>query len=464
MLQDVYVAVFATLMLGSMTANVVINVDRMSARLCVSAGCREARSLLPWLSAGALLVATLALCRLFGPVFATPAVGTWLVPTPVDRARLLRPRLALTVVVAFAACLLPAAAAATLGGFSAGTVLAFAVLTALLGTGAVGFAAVTQSRRGAGARVLTWLLVVALWAVLLTLAGHQAPLLATPSAVSAGWWVGLVLGGLVAVCLPVLAFRALGRLHRRDVAPGGSLAPGLSGALATLDLALLYDVLLASRWHGHDAVRTRRGGPTGVAALVWSDLVRLRRTPQAPLLLAGAVVVPYAAQASGAGRLTVLVAALAGFLGVVPMLGALRVLTRTPGILRMLPFRAAAARQATVVVPGGLAVLFGVASGPAVGASLGLPLAAGMLCGAAVGLAGLASAVRWMTGRPPDYSRPLVSTPAGGVPTNLYGSALRGFDVLLLSTAPLLLLPTVTGAELTGFLALAVIGYLTGRK
>jgi hypothetical protein len=57
-----------------------------------------------------------------------------------------------------------------------------------------------------------------------------------------------------------------------------------------------------------------------------------------------------------------------------------------------------------------------------------------------------------------------VSTPAGGVPTNLYGSVVRGFDVLLLTTAPLLLLPTVTGAELTGLLALAVIAFLAGRK
>jgi hypothetical protein len=201
-----------------------------------------------------------------------------------------------------------------------------------------------------------------------------------------------------------------------------------------------------------------------MAALAWTDLVRLRRTPQAPLLLAGAVVVPYAVQASGAGRLTVLLAALAGFLAVLPMLGALRVLTRTPGILRMLPFPAASARLATVLVPGALAVLFGLASGPALHTALTLPLPSAMLCGLAVGLTALASAVRWVTGRPPDYNRPLVSTPAGGVPTNLYGSAVRGFDVLLLCTAPLLMLPTVTGAELSAFLALAVVAYLTGRK
>ncbi len=463
MLQDVYVAAFATLMLGSMLANVVIKLSRVSDDLCASAGCREGRSLLPWISAAALLVVTLAVCRLFGPVFVTPAAGSWLLPTPVDRGRLLRPRLATTVTVAFTAGLVPAAVAATLSGFPAGTTLAFAVFTAFLCTSAVGYAAVTQTRRGAGAWWLSWVLLFALWTALVTLAAHAAPLLRAPSAVSAGWWVTLVLSALTGLALPALAFRALGRLHRRDVAPGGSLAPGLSGALATLDLALMYDVLLAHRWHSHDAVRTRRGGPTGMMALAWTDLVRLRRTPQAPLLLAGAVVLPYAAETSGAGRLTVLVAALAGFLAVLPMLGALRVVTRNPSILRMLPFPPASARRATVIVPGALAVLFGLASGAAVHTSLELSLAAGMWCGVSVGLAALASAVRWVTGRPPDYSRPLVSTPAGGVPTNLYGSAVRGFDVLLLSTAPLLLLPPLTGAELSGCLSLAVIAYLTGR-
>jgi hypothetical protein len=72
--------------------------------------------------------------------------------------------------------------------------------------------------------------------------------------------------------------------------------------------------------------------------------------------------------------------------------------------------------------------------------------------------------VRWVTGRPPDYTRPLVSTPAGGVPTNLYGSAVRGFDVLLVTTAPLLLSPTATGALWSVVLSLAVLGYLTGRR
>lgn len=68
-----------------------------------------------------------------------------------------------------------------------------------------------------------------------------------------------------------------------------------------------------------------------------------------------------------------------------------------------------------------------------------------------------------MTGRPPDYSAPLVSTPAGGVPTNLYGSILRGVDVALLGTAPMLLSPTTTGALWSLVVAGGVLAYLLGR-
>jgi hypothetical protein len=463
-LQDAYVALFATLMFGSMLVNVVVNVGRISDDLCVDAGCREARSLLPWIGAGLLLVAALALARLFGPGFGTPAVGSWLLPAPVDRAALLRPRLLGELASALLGGALVAAGTAVLAGFGAGTVAVFALLVGLLAVAVVGFAARTQGLRLDPARLLTWLLVTLVWLSLASLAARRAPLLATPQHLATGWWAALLLALVLAVLLPLLALAALGRLRQRDVSPGGSLAPGLSGALATLDLALLYDVLLAHRWHRHEAVRPRRGGPAGLGALVWTDLVRLRRTPQSVVLLVGAVVVPYAAEASGAGRVTVLVAALVGFLAVLPLLGALRLVTRTPGLARMLPFPTASTRHATVVVPGGLAVLLGLACGPALDRSLELPLSAAMFCGVAVGLSMLASAVRWVTGRPPDYHRPLVATPAGGVPTNLYGSVVRGFDVLLLTTAPLLLAPTITGAELSAFLSLAVLAYLTGRK
>jgi hypothetical protein len=86
------------------------------------------------------------------------------------------------------------------------------------------------------------------------------------------------------------------------------------------------------------------------------------------------------------------------------------------------------------------------------------------LVGPAVGAIGLASGVRWIAARPPDYSRPLVSTPAGGVPTNLYGSVLRGFDVLLLTVTPMLISPTAVGAWISILLTAVVVEVILRRR
>jgi hypothetical protein len=211
-------------------------------------------------------------------------------------------------------------------------------------------------------------------------------------------------------------------------------------------------------------VRSRRGGPSGPKALVWLDLVRLRRSPQTVILLMAAVVVPYAAETAGVGRVVVLIGGLAGFVAGLPLLSALRVVTRTPSLLRAMPFPVASTRMATLAVPTGAMALFGLATFPAIHASINLTWTDSVIVSIAVGGASAAAAVRWVTGRPPDYTRPLVSTPAGGVPTNLYGSVVRGFDVLLLTTAPLLIFPSANGALFSLVVSFGVLSYLTGRE
>jgi hypothetical protein len=52
----------------------------------------------------------------------------------------------------------------------------------------------------------------------------------------------------------------------------------------------------------------------------------------------------------------------------------------------------------------------------------------------------------------------------GGIPTGLVGSTLRGFDVLLLLTVPLLAAPDATGALISLALNAAVLGFLVNRK
>lgn len=451
-------------MLGSMVANVVINIGRASDQLCTSTGCREGRTALPWLVGLAALLLVVSLARLFGPVFVSPATASWLLPAPIDRAAVLRPRLVWTLLVTLGAAALLAAVGSTLAGFGAGPVGTFAITVGLLGLAGVGTAALSQAHTGVASRLLAWLLGALLWATLLVLALGEAPRLQSPQDLSWAWWGAVAVGLVLAIAMTALALARLARMRDRDVAPGGSLAPGLSGALATLDLALLYDILLAHRWRGHAMVRPRRKLPPGPDALVGAELTRLLRSPQAVVVLAAAVVAPYAVSATGAGRLVLPVAALAGFIAGLPLLVALRVLTRTPSLLRMLPFPIAETRRLVLRIPGILLVTFGLACVPAVHTSVGGTVTGGIGIGLAIGLAALASAVRWVTGRPPDYSRPLVSTPAGGVPTNLYGSVLRGFDVLLITTAPLLISPTGNGAFFSLILSLIVLGYLTGRE
>ncbi len=477
-----YVVVFAALVFGSMLISVLVNVGDVLTDLCTASDCREARSVLPWAVGLAMVVAVLVICRLLGPVFVTPAVGSWLVTTPVDRALLLRPRLAMALGLAALAGL-PAAGAALLGGYDVTASIWLAAVTAVLGVAGAAFAAASQGAPGRGqfgledspsgrrtanclrwvsarngTRPLTWLLAGLLWIVLALLATGRGPLLTMPSRPVG--WVTLVVAGLAATGSAVLAARSLGGLRRRDVSPGGLLAPSLSGALAALDLALLYDVLLAHQARRRGSVRSRRGGPAGLGALIWADLSRLRRTPGAVVVLAGSVVLPYVAATAGLGRTTVLVAALIGFLAGLPLLSGLRVLSRTPGMSRNLPWSGASARRASLLLPGLLLAAYGLACWPALGDE---PLGTGISVGLATGLAALASAVRWVTGRPPDYGRPLVSTPAGGVPTNLYGSAFRGFDILLLTTVPLLLSETGTGVLISAGLSAVVLAYLTGR-
>jgi hypothetical protein len=116
-----------------------------------------------------------------------------------------------------------------------------------------------------------------------------------------------------------------------------------------------------------------------------------------------------------------------------------------------------------IVVPGVSLLLFGLACTPTLHASADVTWSEAVEMALGCGAAALAACVRWVTGRPPDYSRPLVSTPAGGVPTNLYGSVLRGFDIWAVATAPMLLWPSGNGALVSLVLSWGVVSFLLAR-
>jgi len=444
-LGDAYIALFAALMLGSMLANVVVHLRVATGAVCTSPACVDARDVLPWLVAVGLLTLSLAVARLFGPMLVSPAVGTWLLPTPLSRARLLRPRLAGSGLVALLLGSVASAGASTLGGLDSGAVLASALAVGALCLATVGLAVVAQARHGASARVATWLLAGVVWLGLLLLALDAVPRVTSPP--FGGFWVWLVVGAAVLAALACWrAATDLRLLDRQQLMPGGSLLPSLSGALATLDFALVYDVLVGRHWRARSTVRVARGRGSGAGALVWRDVVRLRRSAQLLVVLAASLVVPYLAASVGLQRVVVLVATGTGFAAGLGLFSALRVVSRTPGLARCLPMELAEVKSACLCVPGAVLVLWAWFTTPALHASLDVTWGGAALAASAVGVGATACITRWMTGKPPNYQLPLVTSPIGAVPPSLYVAAVRGFDVLLVVTAPLLLSPTSRGA------------------
>ena len=318
----------------------------------------------------------------------------------------------------------------------------------------VGIAALSQVHESRVARWLTWAVTVVLWSAL-TLSATQR--LGALPGVPEG--LGLVVAVVLVVTGLALAWRtrtAVGGLTRRVLGQTENLSPSLSGALSSVDLGLMYDVLLARRWGRGAHVRTHRGGPLGWWALVHRDLLRARRTPQPYVLLAAMVLVPYAAAEAGAGRAVVLVTTLVGLLGGPAMCSGLRVVVRTQSLARMLPLNRSSLLGAHLVVPGTAMGIFALATTWTLlpthtpGEAITLALACA--------LSALAATVRWVTGKPPNYAAPMVSTPAGGLPPGVFSSVMRGFDVWALTALPLMFGPT--GVLISMVISVGVIAYL----
>ena len=140
--------------------------------------------------------------------------------------------------------------------------------------------------------------------------------------------------------------------------------------------------------------------------------------------------------------LTPVFGALALFGAPIPLLGGLRVLTRTGGLARCLPFSLAQLKISAITVPAILVAIWAVlsprpTSASATGRRRGP--SAKPVDGIATAAAGLLAAVRWVQAKGPDYSAPMVSTPPGAFPPGLFPNVFRGFDVCLIATAPMLL-------------------------
>jgi hypothetical protein len=444
--QDAYVVVIAALMIGAMIINVILNAQRVVAS-CVSASCLSARTVLPWAAFAGVVAVALSVSRLFGPVLASAAEGFWLLDAPISRAKLLGLRLVAAVVVAFIGGGALGALVSALTGSGQTEVIIWSLATALSAAAAVAFAAAQQGiERHLLTRIFTYLFGVLAIAALMLVVGVAANWVQLGFAGGLGSELGLIMvgfSGAVLVASFALARIRLGRIRRTRLLSGGALVSGISGAFFALDVGLARDIVVARRAMEIGHVQPVRGRGLGLEAIIWREWQRLRRFPQ-PLLVVGATtVVPYAADALGMGRLASVFAALALFGATIPLLGGLRVLTRSGGLARCLPFSLARIKLASITVPAIVVAIWSVSVAPAFAGfgELGSRrnLSDAVLMAVATGSAGLLAAIRWTQAKGVDFGAPMIATQAGAFPPGLMTNLFRGFDVALLITAPMLL-------------------------
>jgi hypothetical protein len=445
-MSDAYVAVFAAVMLGAMVVNVILKAQRTVAQ-CTSESCLSARTILPWAAFAATVAIALAASRLFGPVLASAAEGFWLLDAPISRAQLLRSRLVGGVVAAFLGGALVGGLVSALTGSGRNEVMVWAAATALSAAASVAFAAAQQGvDRHVLTRVATYIFGLLGVGALFSVVGVAAGWFSLGVSDNLGIELGVIMiaaSALVLAASGVLAALRLRQIRRARLLSGGALVSGISGAFFALDIGLARDIVVERRAIERGHVHPKRGKGLGLEAIIWREWQRLWRFPQPLLVLAGTIVVPYACDALGMSTLTPVVAALALFGAMIPLLGGLRVLTRTGGLARCLPFSLARIKLASIAVPAILAGVWTVATTPAYlgfgDGAVQRTVPDASFIAVATAAAGLLAAVRWTQAKGVDFGAPMVASQAGAFPPGLVTNLFRGFDVCLLTTAPLLL-------------------------
>lgn len=443
---DAYVALIGGLMIGAMLVNVVLKAQRVVAG-CDTATCVSSRSILPWAAFAGAVALALAVSRLFGPVLASAAEGFWLLDAPISRSVMLRSRLVGIIGLALGGGVVVGGLISALTGADLREIIVWAAATGLSASAAVAFAAAQQGiERHRLTRVATYVFGLVGLGALLAVISTAAGWFSLGVSNDLGIELGLVMVAFSAIVLAislVVAARRLRSIRRARLLSGGSLVSGISGAFFALDIGLARDIVVERHALEVGHVRPTRGQGVGLQALTWREWQRLRRFPQPLIVLAGTIVVPYACDALGMAALTPVFSALALFGATIGLLGGLRVLTRTGGLARCFPFSMSQIKIAAITVPAVLAAVWAVLVAPAFlgfgdGATQRTYLeASGM--GIATAAAGLLGGVRWTTAKGVDFGKPMVATQAGALPPGLITNLFRGFDVVLLTTAPMLL-------------------------
>ncbi|RLP11984.1 DUF6297 family protein [Propionibacterium australiense] len=445
MLTDGYVAVFSIVIIAAMIVSAIRSAQNQAAG-CTTEGCSTARELIGWLVLAACWVAVLAASRVFGPVIASAAEGFWLLDAPLRRSAILARRMWMMVLGAGLAAAALGALVTALTGLGGASVVAWTAATGLTTTGWMAFAAAQQGAEKDRLVRLAQLLVGAfavavLVTVIATASGWFAVGISTLLSTRIAWAIAvaaLVLGVLAAV----VARRRLSNIGRARLVSGGELVSGMQGAAFALDFALMRDILIERRYQLKGHVAVIRGRGKGTRALIWRDVHRLRRNPTPLVGLAIAVIVPYALSSLGVVTLAPFLASLVLLVVIVPFFDSMRVLSRTKGLARLFPMSDAELRDAVLVVPGVLALLWTLAVTPAFILGLGGPQpdpGRTIWYGAIAAAGAVLGAMRWVSAKSADYSAPMVATGAGAVPPSLMFNMVRGIDMVVLVNFPLVM-------------------------
>ncbi|MFF2623326.1 DUF6297 family protein [Oerskovia jenensis] len=428
------------------------------------------------LASVALLALLTGMAVRLGPLGTGSAGVRWWVPMPVDRRGLLTPSYWRGVAVAVVVGAGGLAAIALASGADPGVAGRSAALGAAAGLLLVGLAGLIQPRTRVAATVArvsdVLIAAVPVAGVVLVVAGwSDLRELSVPA------WA-IVVVGVGALALAVVWWRRLEALGAQVLRTQSAVADQAGGAILSLDTRELGRALSrAGSTRGGRARRPSRfsvvRGP--VSALVAADLTLLRRSPSALAQLVGLTALVIVAQQvpafeGGFGLFVLLV--VAGFRGA--QLGAegARTAEMVPALDAMMPLSARDARLARAVVPALTALLALVVGVVPLVLGTGEWLWFALVVVVAVGMG--AAAIRGAYRKPPNWSGPLMATPAGALPTGATSMIAQGPDVAVLSAIPLgicLLVgaPTLTLIVFQGiavWIALAVASHVraTGAK
>ncbi|WP_394620491.1 DUF6297 family protein [Lentzea sp. JNUCC 0626] len=333
-----------------------------------------------WLSVvGAVVLMKVALA--FGPVFVGADRMFWVVSAPVSRGGLLRPRLGLLVVGGAALGAVWPAVVFGVVGAVVPPVVAVAV-GAAVGVAVVAGAVVLQRVGVAPQGWLSGLVGLAVVALLvpagrlevLGSGGMPGGLGGVPGGLGGvGGWaggfesagpVGVVWGVALALALAVMAVVSAGRLRRSELAAGAALAGVARVSVSWFDLALLGAVLAERRARALGRVKSARlAGPRSrVVALAWTDVLRVRRAPNAVLVWAALLPAPALVALGGEENAVAGVQVVAAFFATDRLAAGLKAVCRSRALRRALGVPDRQLRLAHLVVPAVGAVVWCAAS------------------------------------------------------------------------------------------------------